>query len=128
MHDDNAESDAQFEPIVLAFFDVLGFSDRVKQIGLPEINRNMVGSAPSGTSSHITITPNPAKKHWSNLWLLIGPVAGVTHILTNHQQPTSWKRWSCSGRTSQDSPQICHRQLGTETFWMNVDALSQKGN
>jgi hypothetical protein len=37
MHDDNAPNDSPFEPTVLAFFDVLGFSDRVSRIGLPKI-------------------------------------------------------------------------------------------
>lgn len=39
MHQDNAAKEQLFEPILLAFFDVLGFSDRVSRIGLPEIYR-----------------------------------------------------------------------------------------
>jgi len=37
LHLDNTQNDDAFEPIALAFFDVLGFSDRVRSIGLPKI-------------------------------------------------------------------------------------------
>lgn len=62
MPDDDTKPDPEFEPIVLAFFDVLGFSERVKRIGLTEIHRQyqeLLSIVKEKSSDRVIVVPVP---------------------------------------------------------------------